>query len=77
MPERPGPGPEIGLIAHAIKHVLPARFPEQVDVLIDVDRAGRPMLPDAQQLLQTLGDAGRVNIVQPEPRVTALADAVV
>src|SRR5437870_1153535 len=41
VPERTGPGPQIRLVAHAIEHVLPTRFLEQVDVLVEVDRAGR------------------------------------
>ena len=72
-----GSGSQIRLVAHAIQNVLPAGFFEHIDVPIDITGAGRTVLPDAQQLLQALGNAGRVHIVEPEAGVPALADAVV
>src|SRR5260221_2492819 len=68
---------KVGLPPHAIEHVLPTRFGEDVELRVDVKLGRRPETPPLEPLVKGVGYARAFDVVAPEGGVAAPAQTVV
>src|SRR5207244_3341467 len=60
---------QIGFPAHAVEHVLPTRFGEDVELRVDVELGRRPETPSLEPLVKGVGHARAFDVIAPEGRV--------